>query len=103
MMPHAAPADGREPTRPAAEQRFQPRIVALGGGTGLPNVLRGLRPLLATDGLSGGDGGARERLVAVVDGTPTVAGSPRCACRKGASVGCSRSSWWPSPSTRNTM
>ena len=65
MMPHAAPADGREPTRPAAEQRFQPRIVALGGGTGLPNVLRGLRPLLATDGLSG-DGGARERLVAVV-------------------------------------
>ena len=23
-----------------------PRIVAIGGGTGLPNVLRGLRPLL---------------------------------------------------------
>ena len=39
------------------------RIVALGGGTGLPNVLRGLRPLLFT-----GDRGedVRDRLVAVV-------------------------------------
>ena len=38
-----------------------PRIAAIGGGTGLPNVLRGLRPLLgeASDA-------ARERLVAIV-------------------------------------
>ncbi|CAN5767585.1 hypothetical protein BH24ACI5_BH24ACI5_08960 [soil metagenome] len=43
-----------------------PRIVAIGGGTGLPNVLRGLRPLLY-----GGNGRAegtpsRDQLVAIV-------------------------------------
>ena len=42
-----------------------PRVVALGGGTGLPNVLRGLRPVLY-----GGDGRTgtppRDRLVAIV-------------------------------------
>jgi len=39
---------------PQSDQRRQaglqsgvmPRVVAIGGGTGLPNVLRGLRPLL---------------------------------------------------------
>jgi uncharacterized cofD-like protein len=48
----------------AAAARPLPRVVALGGGTGLPNVLRGLRPLFA-----GGDDPlevVRERLVAIV-------------------------------------
>ena len=40
-----------------------PRIVALGGGTGLPNVLRGLRPLVFPDGATDT---SRDRLVAVV-------------------------------------
>jgi uncharacterized cofD-like protein len=39
------------------------RIVAIGGGTGLPNVLRGLRPVVFPDGAAEG---SRERLVAVV-------------------------------------
>jgi uncharacterized cofD-like protein len=42
-----------------------PRIVAIGGGTGLPNVLRGLRPLLyGVDHRNGSP--PRDRLVAVV-------------------------------------
>lgn len=42
-----------------------PRIVAIGGGTGLPNVLRGLRPLLFT--ADDGEGTSpRDRIVAVV-------------------------------------
>lgn len=42
-----------------------PRIVAIGGGTGLPNVLRGLRPLLyGVDDRNGTP--PRDRLVAVV-------------------------------------
>ena len=40
-----------------------PRIVAIGGGTGLPNVLRGLRPLVFPDGPNDA---TRDRLVAVV-------------------------------------
>lgn len=40
-----------------------PRIVALGGGTGLPNVLRGLRPLMFPEGATDA---SRDRLVAVV-------------------------------------
>ena len=40
-----------------------PRIVALGGGTGLPNVLRGLRPLIFPEGATDA---SRDRLVAVV-------------------------------------
>lgn len=42
-----------------------PRIVAIGGGTGLPNVLRGLRPLLYAGDERGGTP-PRNRLVAVV-------------------------------------
>jgi uncharacterized cofD-like protein len=42
-----------------------PRVVALGGGTGLPNVLRGLRPVLY-DGNERGGTPPRDRLVAVV-------------------------------------
>ena len=40
-----------------------PRIVAFGGGTGLPNVLRGLRPLMFPRGATDA---SRDRLVAVV-------------------------------------
>jgi uncharacterized cofD-like protein len=43
-----------------------PRIVALGGGTGLPNVLRGLRPLLCGARDEPPDAAQRERLVAIV-------------------------------------
>jgi len=42
-----------------------PRIVAIGGGTGLPNVLRGLRPLLYGGEPSQGTP-PRDRLVAIV-------------------------------------
>jgi uncharacterized cofD-like protein len=41
------------------------RVVALGGGTGLPNVLRGLRPLLYSAG-GHHETAPRDRLVAVV-------------------------------------
>ena len=59
MVPRAtrAPARGAAPGAP-------PRVVALGGGTGLPNVLRGLRPLLYADGAAHEI--ARDRLVAIV-------------------------------------
>lgn len=43
-----------------------PRIVALGGGTGLPNVLRGLRPLLYGAGARSQETAPRDRLVAIV-------------------------------------
>ena len=42
-----------------------PRVVAIGGGTGLPNVLRGLRPLLYSSDERDGTP-PRDRLVAVV-------------------------------------
>jgi uncharacterized cofD-like protein len=43
-----------------------PRVVALGGGTGLPNVLRGLRPLLYGGIEQERDLAPRDRLVAIV-------------------------------------
>jgi uncharacterized cofD-like protein len=47
MHPDTFRARDPEATRSAAaDKALTPRIVALGGGTGLPNVLRGLRPLL---------------------------------------------------------
>ena len=49
----------------ASRHEALPRVVALGGGTGLPNVLRGLRPLLCGSGAEDADAG-RERLVAIV-------------------------------------
>jgi 2-phospho-L-lactate transferase/gluconeogenesis factor (CofD/UPF0052 family) len=55
LQPVAAP-------RPAAEPGGRPRIVAIGGGTGLPNVLRGLRPML----FDGSQPVEHDRLVAVV-------------------------------------
>jgi uncharacterized cofD-like protein len=51
------------PPRPDTHSGAAPRIVAVGGGTGLPNVLRGLRPLLFPNGAT--DAG-RDRLVAIV-------------------------------------
>lgn len=50
------------PRQPDRRSDATPRVVAIGGGTGLPNVLRGLRPLL----VSGGGAAARDRLVAIV-------------------------------------
>ena len=43
-----------------------PRIVAIGGGTGLPNVLRGLRPLLYGGNEQAEGTPSRDRLVAIV-------------------------------------
>ena len=51
------------PAKTDLQSGSSPRIVALGGGTGLPNVLRGLRPVLFPDGASDA---SRDRLVAVV-------------------------------------
>jgi uncharacterized cofD-like protein len=50
-----------------------PRVVAIGGGTGLPNVLRGMRPLLfAVDRPA-----ARDRLIAIVATTDDGGSSGR--------------------------
>lgn len=49
--------------RPEFQSGPMPRIVAIGGGTGLPNVLRGLRPLMFPEGATDAN---RDRLVAVV-------------------------------------
>ena len=46
-------------------QSGAPRVVAVGGGTGLPNVLRGLRPLLYRNDPAEGTP-PRDRLVAIV-------------------------------------
>jgi uncharacterized cofD-like protein len=51
------------PPRSDPHSGAAPRIVAIGGGTGLPNVLRGLRPLLYPNGASDA---RRDRLVAIV-------------------------------------
>lgn len=51
--------------RTGSLQTGVPRIVAIGGGTGLPNVLRGLRPLLYTTEPGQGTP-PRDRLVAIV-------------------------------------
>jgi uncharacterized cofD-like protein len=51
------------PVRAEPQSGATPRFVALGGGTGLPNVLRGLRPLVFPNGATDA---SRDRLVAVV-------------------------------------
>ena len=54
-------------SRPSGAQPHEaPRVVALGGGTGLPNVLRGLRPLLYGTNPRTRDLVPRDRLVAIV-------------------------------------
>jgi len=49
----------------ANEHDGLPRVAAIGGGTGLPNVLRGLRPLLCGSGMPD-SAATRDRLVAIV-------------------------------------
>jgi uncharacterized cofD-like protein len=63
MVPARATDESRQTRTEAAEP---PRVVALGGGTGLPNVLRGLRPLLYNSQERGEDSAPRDRLVAIV-------------------------------------
>jgi len=53
-------------TRRSSPSATLPRVVALGGGTGLPNVLRGLRPLLYGAGARNQETAPRDRLVAIV-------------------------------------
>ena len=64
--PHLASRHADGFARVATDRTALPRVVALGGGTGLPNVLRGLRSQLQP--ASGGDGSRDERelLVAIV-------------------------------------
>src|SRR5688500_20108834 len=64
MLP--APQSFPNAPRPGARPGIGPRIVAVGGGTGLPNVLRGLRPLLYAAGDRHQDTTPRDQLVAVV-------------------------------------
>jgi len=65
MVPRSAQAPSTARQDVASRHEALPRVVALGGGTGLPNVLRGLRPLLC--GSTAEDSAAgRERLVAIV-------------------------------------
>jgi uncharacterized cofD-like protein len=54
------------PAQADVEAGTPPRVVALGGGTGLPNVLRGLRPLLYGTNHRLHDSAPRDRLVAIV-------------------------------------
>ena len=61
MLPQPRPEP--VPVRAGPKSGGMPRVVAIGGGTGLPNVLRGLRPLLFPEGARDA---SRDRLVAVV-------------------------------------
>lgn len=66
MFPARLP-HGETRRQPGPRQRIAalPRVVALGGGTGLPNVLRGLRPLLYGHDTAP-ELAPRDRLVAIV-------------------------------------
>jgi uncharacterized cofD-like protein len=61
MLSQPAPHPG-----PSRKAGGVPRVVAIGGGTGLPNVLRGLRPFLYGSGDRANDAAPRDRLVAIV-------------------------------------
>src|SRR5918993_3363839 len=62
-----APRAVTDPTRQLGSRHGgDPRIVAVGGGTGLPNVLRGLRPLLYRGNEQTEGTPPRDRLVAIV-------------------------------------
>lgn len=60
------------------------RVAALGGGTGLPNVLRGLCPLLCSGVQRGHSGAAADRLVAIVTTTDDGGSSGRLRRELGA-------------------
>jgi uncharacterized cofD-like protein len=62
MLPESAPAPSLVKRDP--QSGTSPRVVAIGGGTGLPNVLRGLCPVLFPDGVA--TESTRDRLVAIV-------------------------------------
>src|SRR3954468_11605059 len=64
MMPARSLGDTPRPLGVQADRL--PRVVAIGGGTGLPNVLRGLRPILYGPGDRLRDLAPRDRLVAIV-------------------------------------
>ena len=61
MVSNPVPAGNEAPQDAASSQAQLPRIAAIGGGTGLPNVLRGLRPLLCAS-----RDAAPDRLTAIV-------------------------------------
>jgi uncharacterized cofD-like protein len=61
MLAHSATPS--VPLKTDPQMGSTPRVVAIGGGTGLPNVLRGLRPILFPEGATDA---TRDRLVAVV-------------------------------------
>lgn len=65
MFPEPAMRQADSPRQPGSDAR-PPRVVALGGGTGLPNVLRGLCPVLCGGTDTPADAAHRERLVAIV-------------------------------------
>lgn len=64
--PHPGGEQTAAPRRVDAFPDRQARVVALGGGTGLPNVLRGLRSFLYNPGQRDRQIAPRDRLVAVV-------------------------------------
>lgn len=64
MMPARALGDASR--RTGLQPDSLPRVVAIGGGTGLPNVLRGLRPILYGPAERDRDLAPRDRLVAIV-------------------------------------
>ena len=70
LAPRAAgalsPLSGAEPRLRASGARRDARVVALGGGTGLPVVLRGLKAALFPAGAPRGQERARRRLTAIV-------------------------------------
>lgn len=66
MRPQPVTDEARSPRQNGRGRERPPRIVALGGGTGLPNVLRGLRPLLCGPAEEPPNDETRSRLVAIV-------------------------------------
>ena len=65
MFPASQPLSNA-PRHAGSRLSASPRIVAIGGGTGLPNVLRGLRPLLYPGSDRQKDATPRDQLVAIV-------------------------------------